>query len=496
MKAKHLQGLNLADDRVRAVASEMGLDFLPQEFDVVSEQKMLEIMAYQLPVNFSHWSFGRDYEIERTKHAHGYAVPYEVVFASDPVRAYLMESNPYPIQVLVMAHVYAHNDFMKHNRHFLGVQRDMISRASEAAARLRRYEQDYGLDEVERLLDAGLAIQWNVDPGEMLHAETEEQARERLYGWAQELPAEGRFDDLLPSRPEISREEKQELRLKTPPEPTVDLLGYVIAHSPRPLRDWQRDVLRTIKAEAQYFMPYRRTKIMNEGWATYWHEKIMQRLFAEGFLDAEQHGLYNLYNARVKAHHPREVNPYLLGYTIFQDIEERWDKGRFGPEYEENTDAGRRASWDLKLGQGRQKIFDVRRTHMDWFFLDEFLTQGVVEKLQLYLYLERDAGTHYESVIEETDWRKVRQILLRSLMNSGVPRVLVVDGNYRGGLQLYLRHAFEGLPLEEEYCRRTLEHVYYLWKRPVYLESQELNESRLRRKLYSCDERGVRVTLD
>src|SRR5512139_2997877 len=129
MSSAELARLARAEDRILGIASGLGLSFLPQEFDVVSEQKMLEIMAYRLPVNFSHWSFGRDFEIERTRNTHGYAVPYEVVFNSDPVRAFLMESNPYPIQVLVMAHVYAHNDFMKNNRHFRGSRRDMITAA-------------------------------------------------------------------------------------------------------------------------------------------------------------------------------------------------------------------------------------------------------------------------------------------------------------------------------------------------------------------------------
>ena len=120
--------LNGADQLIQQTAREFGLDFMPQEFDVVPDHKMLEIMAYRLPVNFSHWSFGRNYEIERTKYAHGYAVPYEVVFNSDPSRAYLMETNPFPIQVLVMAHVYAHNDFMKNSRHFQHARRDMITR--------------------------------------------------------------------------------------------------------------------------------------------------------------------------------------------------------------------------------------------------------------------------------------------------------------------------------------------------------------------------------
>jgi stage V sporulation protein R len=496
MSAGELARLARAEERIKSIAAGLGLTCLPQEFDVVPEQKMLEIMAYRLPVNFSHWSFGRDFEIERTRYEHGFAVPYEVVFNSDPVRAYLMENNPYPVQVLVMAHVYAHNDFMRNNRHFRHSRRDMVAMASEAASRFRRYEQDYGRERVEGIIDAGLAIQWNIDPEEPMHRETEEGARERLYGWAREAAPEGSFGDLLPAPEPVSAEEKRELRLKTPPEPTLDLLGYVIEHSPRPLADWEKDILGVIKSQALYFLPYQRTKIMNEGWATYWHEAIMQRLFQEGFLSSEEHGFYNLYNARVKAHLPRQINPYLLGSALFRDLKRRWDQGRHGPEFEEVREERRRKSWDLAAGQGDAKLFDVRRTYMDWFFLEEFLSQELIEELGLYVYLEKDQGSHYESVIEETGWREVKRLLVRSLINSGVPRVRVVDGNYRGSLQLYLEHVYEDLPLQEEYCVKTLEHIYRLWHRPVFLESREENGGQLQRKLFIADEDGVRVNLD
>jgi stage V sporulation protein R len=466
---------------------------MPQEFDVVPDQKMLEIMAYRLPVNFSHWSFGRDYESERTKYDHGYAVPYEVVFNSDPCRAYIMETNPFPIQVMVMAHVYAHNDFMKNSRHFQLTRRDMITFASQAAERLRQYEKDYGKDAVEKLIDAGMAIQWNIDPDREMHPETEEETRDRLFGWAKTVPEGGDFEDLIPEKEGVTPEEKRKLRKKTPPEPTPDLLGYIIGHSPRQMMEYEKDILNVILSQAQYFMPYRRTKIMNEGWATFWHEKIMQRLFNEKFLSAEEHGYYNLYNARVKAHNQRMINPYLLGYAVFNDIENRWNKGRFGQAYDECEDADKKKNWDLGLMEGRKQIFDVRRTHMDWFFIDQFLTKEVIDDLDMYIYQDRDKDTHYETVVEETEWMKVKQAIVKGLMNWGIPRILVTDGNYKGSLQLFLNHDFEGLPLEDEYCRKTLEHIYFLWERPVYLETCEQDGNLLEDKIYEINEEGVSV---
>ena len=232
MNSLDIKKLNEADKLIREIASEFGLDFMPQEFDVVPAQKMLEILAYRLPINYSHWSFGRDYEIERTKYEHGFSVPYEVVFNNDPSRAYLMETNPLPVQILVMAHVYSHNDFMKNNRHFQITRRDMITSAAEAAQRFRHYEEDYGREAVEKLIDAGMAIEWNIDPDELVRPETEEEARERLYGWSGTLPPGGSFEDLLPEKKTIAHDEKWNLRKKTPPEPTIDILKYVIENSP------------------------------------------------------------------------------------------------------------------------------------------------------------------------------------------------------------------------------------------------------------------------
>ena len=373
----------------------------------------------------------------------------------------------------------------------------MISFASEAASRFRRYEEDYGLEAVERMIDAGMAIQWNIDPDRDTHPESEEEARERLYGWSRppESPAGSLRRPAARAGPSSPRRTSASCAGAPRRSRPSTCWATCIDHSPRPLKEWERDVLDTVLQQARYFIPYRRTKIMNEGWATFWHEKIMQRLFAEKFLTPEEHGFYNLYNARVKAHHPRSLNPYLLGHAIFADIEERWDKGRFGSGL--GGVRGRRAEGPLghagRRGRGAQKIFEVRRTHMDWFFIHEFLSREVIDQLNLYIHREQEKDTHYESVVEENDWRVVKGSLVQALMNWGVPRIEVVDGNYLGSLQLYLRHAFEGLPLDDEYARRTLEHIYALWDRPVYLETQEPHNGRTRTKLYTIDEEGIRI---
>lgn len=459
------------DERIQEIAREFGLDFFAQEFDVIPAQKMLEIMAYRFPVNFSSWSFGRDYELEKTRYEHGFGIPYEVVLNSNPSRAYLMNTNPFPVQAMVMAHVYAHNDFMKNNYYFKPTRRDMLPSASEAATRFQRYEKRFGLEEVERVVDAGMSIELNTDPDFFMREESEEEQRERLFRKAAPAEVPGPFGDLLGpgklSEPSVPKQEEW----KTPLEPDRDVLLYIINHSPKPLREWEKDVLSVIREQARYFMPQRRTKIMNEGWASYWHMKIMERLFKEGVLKEEDHGYYNLYNARVLAHNPRGINPYLVGLRVFQDIENRWNKGRFGRDWEEWQDPRARESWDLGLGQGREKMFQVRRSYSDRFFIEEFLTEELVKDLQLYLYEGRRERTEIQYVIKDRDWKRIKALMVTYLSTLDIPLILVEDGDYQGKRELYLRHAYEGIELDQEYRTKTMEHIYYLWARPVHLET-------------------------
>lgn len=262
-----------------------------------------------------------------------------------------------------------------------------------------------------------------------------------------------------------------EYRRKTPPEPDRDVLLYLINHSPKPLNEWEKDILSVIRDQSRYFMPQRRTKIMNEGWAAYWHIQVMEKLFRDGLLTEGDHGYFNYYNARVLAANPNTLNPYLLGLKIYEDIEDRWNKGRFGKEWEECHDPERKKNWDLRLGQGRAKILDVRRSYSDRFFIEQFLTEELVNQLNLYLYEGRPEADEVKYVVTERDWRKVRDLLVKYLSTYEIPLILVEDGDYRRKRELYLKHAYDGIELDPEYREKTMQHVYYLWDRPVHLET-------------------------
>ncbi len=467
-----LSRLTQFDARIQEIAHEFGLDFFPQEFDVIPAQKMLEILSYRFPVNFSHWSFGRDYEREKTQYEYGLGIPLEVVLNSDPCRAYLINTNPFPVQVMVMAHVYAHNDFMRHNLHFRPTRRDILPSASESALRFQQYEKRFGLEAVERVLDAGFSVDLNVDPDFFIREESEEEQRDRLTTPRNPEETCGPYDDLIPRKKPDRPVPPNYYQRKTPLEPERDVLLYILNHSPKPLQEWETDVLSVVRDQSRYFMPQRRTKIMNEGWAAFWHMRIMDRLFQDGLLTAEEHGDYNLYNARVLASHPRVMNPYLVGLKMFTDIESRWDRGRFGREWEDCDDPRKKEEWDLKTGQGRQKIFETRRCYTDRFFIEHFLTEELVDELELYLYEGQQEQDEIRYMITEKNWREIKKSLIAHLSTFGTPLITVEDGDYRGKRELYLKHAFDGIDLDQEYREKTLEHIYYLWNRPIHLESR------------------------
>lgn len=488
-----LERLSWFDEKIREIAVDFGLDFYPQEFDIVPAQKMLEILAYRFPVNFSHWSFGRDYEEARTRYNHGLGIPYEVVLNSDPSRAYLMNTNPMPVQVMVMAHVYGHNDFMKNNFHFKSTRRDMLPSAAASAVRFQAYEKEHGAERVERLIDAGLSIELNVDPEGLIGERAGKDRRRRDGARAERPRRRGAYSELLPEKAETSERDEptdgtEENRM--PETPERDLVLYILNHSPKPLEEWERDILSVLRDQSLYFMPQRRTKIMNEGWAAYWHMRIMDRLFEEGCLRAEEHGAYNYCNAHVLASNPRTFNPYLVGLKIFEDIEERWNKGRFGRDWDACEDPRKREKWDRGLGEGRAKMFEVRRGYTDRFLIEAFLTEELVEDLKLYLYQGRNLSGEIQYTIQDRDWRAVKNMLVAYLSNFGIPVVRVEEGDYRGRRELYLKHAYDGIELDDEYRRKTLEAIYYLWARPVHLESVVHGE----KVIFSYDGRETKRT--
>jgi stage V sporulation protein R len=445
MNPNEMAALEKAIGEIWDVAQRLGLDPFPVHFEIVPATIMYEFGAYGLPGRFSHWTHGRAYQQIKTMYDYGLNRIYELVINTNPAYAFLLETNSLLQNKLVAAHVLGHADFFKHNTYFRSTSRQMLETVSVHAERIRQYEFHHGQEQVEAFLDAVLSIQEHVDPflPQRRQAATEPPKPAR--------PRETPYDDLFYLGSEKRPEPPPPVR-KTPPEPEKDLLLFIAEHA-RELEDWQRDIIHIVRQEQLYFVPQMQTKIMNEGWAAYWHLQIMRELD----LPQAEYMEFAALHANVLAPNRRSINPYHVGLKIWEDIERRWNE----PTEEERRTLGRRG------GEGRAKLFEVRELENDVSFLRNYLTKELVEELDLYLYRYENGNW----VIVEKDWEKVRDTLVASMTNFGHPYIVVEDGDYNRNRELYLRHCHEGRDLDMNYAERTLRYVYQLWGRTVHLET-------------------------
>jgi stage V sporulation protein R len=454
---------------IEAKAREYGLDFFEVVFEVLDFETMNQIAAYGgFPTRYPHWKWGMEFDGLSKRDAYGLGRIYEMVINNDPVYAYLQESNSVTDQKLVMAHVYGHADFFKHNFWFSKTDRKMMDRMANHATRIRRHIEKEGHEVVERFLDACLSVEHLIDPHSVfVKREGAEEAEETFR--PDRLPAKDYMDPFINPAGEMQRQKeaflarKKRDRGKSPVRPTRDVLQFLLRRAP--LEEWQQDILNIVRDEAYYFAPQAMTKVMNEGWATYWHSKMMTQHFLEAreIIDyAEQH-------SGVVAMPPGGFNPYKIGVELWKDIERRWDKGQHGPAWERLENLGAREAFDDKSMKGREKIFEVRRIYNDVNFIDEFLTPEFVERHRMYQYA-RDPRTG-ELRIVSRDFDRIKQALLYRITNMGQPFIYVVDANYMNRGELYLSHQFSGLEVEAEKAAETLRNLCIIWGRPVRLQA-------------------------
>jgi stage V sporulation protein R len=472
---------------IKAKAIEYGLSFHEVVYEVLPFDTMNQIAAYQgFPVRYPHWKWGMEYDSLSKRDAYGMGRIYEMVINNDPVYAYLQESNSVTDQKLVMAHVYGHADFFKNNFWFSKTNRKMMDEMANHATRVRRHIERQGQETVERFLDACLSLEHLIDPHSMFMERSaprtsagardaqgagfrESADRRQASGFVPDkLPAKDYMDPFINPAKELERqraefEKKQaESRGRIPENPTRDVLLFLLRNAP--LEDWQSDILSIVRDEAYYFAPQAMTKVMNEGWAVYWHSKLM----TQHFVEAKEIIQYADQHSGVLAMPPGGFNPYKIGYELFRDIERRWDRGQHGPAWEALDSLGEKDAFDDSSMKGREKIFEVRRIYNDVQFIDEFLTPEFVERYNMYQY-RRDPQTG-ELKIVSRDFDRIKQTLLFRLTNMGQPFIYVVDGNYRNRGELYLAQQYNGLEVDIAKAREVLVNLRRLWGRPVHVQ--------------------------
>jgi len=464
-----------AKKEIREQARSYGLDFFPTIFEMCDYEQMNQIAAYGgFPQRYPHWRFGMEYEKLRKQHHYGLGRIYEMVINNDPCYAYLQESNALVDQKLVIAHVYGHSDFFKNNLWFSQTNRKMMDEMANHSTHVRKHIEKHGSDAVERWMDICLSVEDLIDTHSMfLNRGPMENAREPQ---GRPDPDLGKFKakdymdrwinppDVVEAEAKKRRDDTKKARHFTPARPTRDVLQYLLDHAR--LEDWQADCLAIVREEAYYFAPQGMTKVMNEGWASFWHSTLMTRHFLEAteIIDYADHHSGTVHMP------PGGFNPYKIGIELFRDIEERWNKGKFGKEYEEADGLGEKRKWDKGLGLGREKIFEVRRVYNDVNFIDEFMTPEFIEKHKFYQY-GREPHTGQLRIVSR-DPVRIKQTLLYQLTNMGRPYIFVADGNYRNAGELYLAQKHNGLDIEIKYAIETLRNVWKIWQRPVHLQAR------------------------
>jgi stage V sporulation protein R len=441
--------------QIEALAQRLGLEYYPVDFEMAPASLMTEIAVYGLPVRMPHWSFGVRYIHQLVRQSMGHSKIFEVMFPGDPCRAYLMDANSLAENTLVTAHVLGHADFAKNNQLFARFHSmaggNIVEHAAAHAHRIQRAIDEAGLERVEAVLDAALALESHVDVSGELH-------RERYP----EFVAEKKRPDMgvfhrkftsLPGESEPAEVPAAPLRAQVPPHPEYDLLWFIAHYAPE-LEQWERDIFLAVRAESLYFYPVFACQIMNEGWASYWHARLLREA---DFLPQP------LYLSAIKAHSDVvrpyaageqasiAVNPYHLGFAIWERIVEQ---------------------------HGLARAMEVRREEDDFGFVRNWLDRDLAEEAGLFVY---DAASNGEIKVASRDLHAVREAILAPKFNYGAPRVAALELGGDGNLTLVHDHASDGRGLDVARARKVLEYTRRMWRRPVHL--------------HTVNERGEKVEL-
>ncbi|HTR62610.1 MAG TPA: SpoVR family protein [Candidatus Binataceae bacterium] len=460
------------DRRIRARVDEFGLNCFPQEFEICDHSQMLGYMAYSgMPSHYPHWSYGKSYEKMKTLYDHGITgIPYEMVINSNPAIAYLMRDNTLLLQILTMAHVYGHNDFNKNNFTFKHTRAELTVETFKAhALRVRRYVEDpsIGVEKVERVLDAAHSLSFQCRRNLAIRKLNPAEQIDRAVENAQPRPD--------PFQKIHARQEHTEPDLhRVPIEPDEDVLLFIRDHNPY-LADWEKDLLTIVDEEAKFFIAMMETKIMNEGWASYWHKKILESLDLDQGLRLE----FIVRHNQVVCPIPGQINPYHLGLKVWEDIYRRWSN----PTPDEIKRDGKPTK------SAEEKLFEVREVERDSSFLRRYLTEDLIREMDIFQYEPRGEDLVVSKVADDEGWRDVKEMLIKNVGTNSIPVIKVEDADFGQNRTLYLKHYHDGRDLHLEYAEKTIAYLQRLWAREVVIETTLEGK----RSLLCCNERGFSV---
>jgi stage V sporulation protein R len=430
--------------KLEDLAHKLGLNWSPVIFEAVPDSFMSEIAVYGLPVRMPHWSFGARYIYQLVQRHMGYSRLFEVVFPGNPGHAYLASSNGLADNILVTAHVLGHADFSNNNMLFKRCQAQVSEHIVEhAAAHAHQIERDieaYGTQVVEQVLDAALSLEQYIDIDQTLRRE-----RYPEYVAAATPPVDdafrARYAALDASAAAAMTPRK--VRAPIPPHPERDLLWFIATYAPE-MESWERDIFLAVREESFYFFPVFATQIMNEGWASYWHARLLREadfVPQSAYLDAIKCHSDVVRPVAAEQQVALSINPYHLGFTLWEKIVE-----------ESGMDTARR----------------IMCEDDDFSFVRNHLTRELASSMGLFRYKRQENG---QIKVEEEDIDSLHEHLMLEKYNFGAPRISVAEVRQDGTLVLVHDHKIDGRGIDPDRGRKVLEYVHRVWRRPVLLKT-------------------------
>ena len=405
------------DERICELAKSEGLDWFPIHYEVCDYYSMIGHMSYHgMPTHYGHWSFGKSFERTHQMYNLGMeGLPYELIINSNPSIAYLMKENPAYLQILIMCHCVGHSDFFKNNRMFRDTRPEsVVQRFRNAKKRIQGYTEDphIGIDEVEKVLDAAHAIQFQADRFPIVKPTHKDLKDKYIKLINEDTKGDWKSFDIT----------------KIPLEPQYDVLGFISEYGK--FDDWKRDIIDIVRDEANYFMPQIHTKIMNEGWASFWHYRLMNKLE----LPQKYHIPFLKSHNQVIRPHVGGLNPYHLGFEIFKKIEER---------------------------HGIDECFIARETAHDISFLRQYLKEEDAFDLGLFSFSRQKDDYKIDEISDEDGWKEVKNTLIKNIGMSGIPSIHISELTKDD--VLVLEHDHDGRDLELNNADEVISHVHELW---------------------------------
>ena len=460
---------------IKATAERFGLDTYPNQLEIITAEQMMD--AYSsvgMPVNYRHWSYGKEFISTEKNYKRGHmGLAYEIVINSNPCISYLMEENTMAMQALVIAHAaYGHNSFFKGNYLFRmwTDAASIIDYLVYAKNYVSACEEKHGLDAVESFIDSCHALS-NHGVDRYRRPSRKSLAQELSDRKDREAYAQRQVNDLWRTLPRRAEKEGAAPEAKRfPDEPQENLLYFIEKNAPL-LEPWQREIVRIVRKVAQYFYPQRQTQVMNEGWATFWHHKLLNTMYDDGYLTdgvmiewLTSHTNV-IYQPPVGHRAYSGLNPYALGFAMYTDIKRICDAP---------TDEDRDWFPDI-AGKPWLPVLDhAMRNFKDESFIGQYLSPKLMRDMRLFAISDDEKQSELEvsAIHDDNGYRRVRESLSRQYdLGSREPNIQVWNVNLRGDRSLTLRHfQHNDRPLHDS-GQEVLKHVARLWGFGVQLES-------------------------